>query len=87
MEMVVAHFPRCGIVFVLRAVLYMFVRYLMGSGLWCFRCLMFMPSGLVELLFGLFEIVYRTGVLVSNICLVERFLILLPVGLLILSVL
>ena len=33
----------------------MFVRYLIASGPTCLRCLMSMPSGLVELLFVLFE--------------------------------
>ena len=56
MGMIVAHFQRWGIVLVLRAVLYMFVRYLIVSGLRCLRCLMFMPSGPVELLFLLFKV-------------------------------
>ena len=60
MEMLVAPFPKCGIVLVLRAVLYMFVRYLMTSGPRYLRFLMFMPSGPVELLFVLFEIANRT---------------------------
>ena len=55
MGMTVARFQRWGIVLVFRAVLYMFVRYLIASGLTCLRCLMSMPSGLVELLFVLFE--------------------------------
>ena len=55
MGMTVARFQRWGIVLVFRAVLYMFVRYLIASGLTCLRYLMSMPSGLVELLFVLFE--------------------------------
>ena len=43
--MIVARFQRWVIVLVFRAVLYMFVRYLMASGPRCLRCLMFMPSG------------------------------------------
>ena len=47
--MIVAHFQRWGdIVLMFRAMLYMFVRYLMASGSRCLRCLMFMPSGPVE---------------------------------------
>ena len=55
MGMIVARFQRWGIVLVFRAVLYMFVRYLMASDPRCLRCLMFMPSGPLELLFVLFE--------------------------------
>ena len=56
METVVAPFPRCVIVLVFRAVLYMFVRYLMASDCMFFRCMMFMQSCPVESLFVLFEI-------------------------------
>ena len=55
MGMIVARFQRWGIVLVFRAVLYMFLRYLIVSGPTCLRCLMSMPSGAVELLFVLFE--------------------------------
>ena len=55
MGMIVARFQRWGIMLVFRAVLYMFVRYLIASGHSCLRCLMSMPSGPVELLFVLFE--------------------------------
>ena len=50
-----ARFKRWGIVLVFRAVLYMFVRYLMASGPRCLSCLMFMSSGPVKLLFVLFK--------------------------------
>ena len=40
----------------LRAALYMFVRYLMASGSRFLRCLMFMPSGPVEFLFVPFQL-------------------------------
>ena len=55
MAMIVARFQRWGIMLVLRAVLHMFVRYLLASGPRYLSCLMFMPSGPVELLFVLFE--------------------------------
>ena len=55
MEMIVAHFQIGGIVLVFRAVLYMFVRYLMASGPRCLSYLMSVPSGPMELLFVLFE--------------------------------
>ena len=55
MARILARFQRWGIVLVLRAVLYMFVRYLMASGPRCLRCLMCMLSNPVELLFVLFE--------------------------------
>ena len=47
----------------------------MASGCRCVRCLMFMPSGPVELLFVLFEMANCTCVVVSRISLVVRFLI------------
>ena len=47
MEMIVESFQSWGIELVLRAMLYIFVRYLMASGPRCFRCLMFMPSASV----------------------------------------
>ena len=37
MEIIVAPFPRCNIVLIFGAVLYIFVRYLMESDLRCFR--------------------------------------------------
>ena len=48
------------IMLVLRAVLYMFMRYLMSSNPKCQRRRMFMPLGPVKLLFVLFEIDNRT---------------------------
>ena len=74
MGMIVARFQRWGIVLVLRAMLSMFVRYLMASGPRCLRCLMFMSSGPVELLFVLFEMANFTCVTVSCISLVGRIL-------------
>ena len=49
--MIFACFQVLGIVFVLMEMLNMCVRYLMAVGPRCFRCLMFMLSGPVELLF------------------------------------
>jgi len=46
-----AVFQIWGIVFVLSAMLYICVRYVIAFGPRCFRCLMFMLSGPVELLF------------------------------------
>ena len=86
MKMIVASFQRWGIVLVLRAMLYMFVRYLMASGPRCLRCLM-LPSGPVELLFMLFEMANCTCVEVSQIFLVERFLIVWYTSLFVLLVL
>ena len=83
----VARFQRWGIVLVFRAVLYMFVKYLMASDPRCLRCLMLMPSGPVEMLFVLFEIANCTCVVVSHISYVGRFLIVWPMWLLILFVL
>ena len=68
--MIVARFQRWGIMLVLKAMLYMFVRYLMASGP---RCLMVMPSGPVQL-FVLFEMANCICVVVSCISLVERVL-------------
>ena len=47
----------------------------MASGLRCLRCLMFMPSGPVELLFVLFDMANCTYVMVSHIvnCLLKAF--------------
>ena len=75
MGMIVAHFQRCGIVLLLRALLYMFVRYLMASGPSYLRCLMFTPLWPVELLFVLFEMASRSCVVVKSILSVVRFLI------------
>ena len=61
----------------------MFVRNLMASGPRCLMCLMFMPSGPVELWFVLFEIANYTCVVVSHISMVERFLIIWSMCLLI----
>ena len=87
MGMIVARFQRWGIVLVLRAMLYMFVSYLMASVPRCLRCLMFMPSVLVELLFVLFEMANCTCVVVSCISLVARVLIVRSMCMLILFVL
>ena len=51
MGMILAVFHMCGMLFVLSTLLYRLVRYVMASGPRCFRCLMFMLSGPVELLF------------------------------------
>ena len=75
--MIVACFQRWKIVLVLWAMLYMSVRYLIASGPKCLRCLMFMLSGPLELLFVLFEMSDCTCVVVSCISLVERVLIIL----------
>ena len=84
MGMIVACFQRWGIVFVLKAMLYMFVRYLVASGPRCLRCLMFMPSGPMELLFMLFEMDNCTCVVVSCIYSVRKVLIVWSMYLLIL---
>ena len=65
----------------------MFVRCLMASGPRCLMCLMFMPSGPVELLYVLFEMANCTCVVVSHICSVGKFLIVWSMCLLILFVL
>ena len=52
MGIILASFHICGMMFSLRDVLYMCVRYCMASGPRFFRCLMFTLSGPVELLFG-----------------------------------
>ena len=57
-----------------RAVLYMFVRYLMESDSRCLRCLMFMPSGPVELLLVLFEMANCICKVASHISSIGRFL-------------
>ena len=67
MEMIAARFQRWDIVLVLRARLYIFVRYLMASRPRCLKCLMFMPSGPAELLFVLFEVAICTCVMISTI--------------------
>ena len=87
MGMIVVCFQRWGIVLVLRAMLYMFVRYLMASGSRCLRYLMFMPSDSVELLFVLFDMANCTCAVVSCIFLVVHFLIVWSICLLILFVL
>ena len=87
MGMIVACFQRWGIVLVLRAMLYMSVRYLMASSSRCLRCLMFMPSGQVELLFMLFEIANCTCVVVNRISSVGKLWIVWSMYLLILFVL
>ena len=82
-----ARFQRWGIVLMLRAMLYMFVGYLMANSLRCLRCLVFMPSGPVELLLVLFEMANCTCVVVSHISSVGRVLIVWFMCLLILLVL
>ena len=54
-EIIEICFQKGGIVLVLRA-MYVFVRYLVASGLGCFICLIVMPSGSVVLLFVLFKV-------------------------------
>ena len=68
-SIIVACFQRCGV-----SVEYSAVHakgYLMASGPRCFRFLMLMLSGPVELLFGLFEVASHTCVVVGTICLWE----------------
>ena len=77
-EMIMAFFPKCGIVLVLRAVKYMLVRHLMVSSPRYFRCLIFMLSGTVELLFVLFEIANRPSV--SSFCQSEDFMVYLSLN-------
>ena len=72
-EMIVAHFQRWGIALVFREVSYKFVRYVMASGSRCLRCLMFMPAGLVKLLFVLFEMASCTCIVEVVFC-SEKFL-------------
>ena len=67
MGMILTHFQRWGVVIVLKAILYMFVRYLMASGPKHLNCLMFMPSDSVELLFVPFKMANCTCVKVSCI--------------------
>ena len=61
-------FPKMGIVLV-------FVWYLITSCPRCFRFLMFMLSGAVELLFMLFEMAYCTYVVVDSMSSIIRFLL------------
>ena len=58
----------------LRTVLHMFVKYLMASAPRFLRCLMFMPSGSMKLLFVLLEMANCTCAVISRILLVGRFL-------------
>ena len=60
-----ASFQVCGIVFVLSAMLKMFVRNVSAKVPKCLRCLMFMLSGPVELLF--LECLMASSVCVSVI--------------------
>ena len=87
MGMIVACFQGWGIVLMLRAMLYMFVRYLMASDPRCLRYPRFMLLGPGELLFVLFEISNCTFVMVNYISLVGRVLIVWSIYLLILLVL
>ena len=80
-------FSKMGIVLVLRAMLQMFMRYLMASGPRYLRCLMFMLSGPVKLLLMLFESANCTCVMASCISSIERFLVVWSICLLILFVL
>ena len=82
MGMIATCFQRWGIVLLLKAMLYMFVRHLMASGPRCLRCLMFIPSGPVEL-FMMFEMANCTCVVVSHISSVGRVLIVWSICLLI----
>ena len=58
--MIVARFQRWVVVF--RAVLYMFVRCQLASGSGCLSCLIFVPSGPMELFLVLFEMANCTCV-------------------------
>ena len=58
----------------------------MARGPKCFRCLMLMPSGPVELLFVLFEMASCISVVVSCIASAGRFLIVRSMRLLVLFV-
>ena len=62
-----ANFHMCGIMFLLRAVVYMLVRKLSPRGPMCFRCLMLRLSGPTELLFLLCCIASWTWVVVRVI--------------------
>ena len=73
MGMIVGCFQRWVIVLVLRAMLYMFVRYLLASGPRCLRYLIVMPSAPVELLFVLLEMANCSCVVVSCISWWEGF--------------
>ena len=48
---ILASFQICGIMFLLRAMLYVSFRYSRAIGPRCFKCFIFMLSGPVELLF------------------------------------
>ena len=60
MGMILASFQICGMTFVLIDKLKMWVRNCMASGPRCFKCLMFMLSGPVELLFEALDIANET---------------------------
>ena len=62
-----ANFHMWGIMFLLRAVVYMLVRKVSPRGPMCFRCLMLRLSGHNELLFLLCCIAYWTWVVVRVI--------------------
>ena len=62
-----ANFHMWGIMFLLRAVVYMFVRKVSPRGSMCFRCLMQRLSGPTELLFLLCCIASWTWVVVRVI--------------------
>ena len=61
-----ANFYMWGIMFLLRAVVYMLVRKVSQRGPMCFRCLMLRLSGPSELLFLLCCIAFWTWVVVSD---------------------
>ncbi len=62
-----ANFHMCGIMFLLRAAVYMLVRKVSPRGPMCFRCLMLRLSGPTELLFLLCCIASWTWVVVRVI--------------------
>ena len=60
----------------------MFARYFMANQ--CFKCLMFMSSGPVELLLVLFELAKHTEIMMSCLSSMRRFVIVHYMSLLIL---
>ena len=58
--MILASFRICGMSFVFRDMLKKYVRYFMATGPRCFRCLILILSGPVELLFGALDIASDT---------------------------
>ena len=84
--MIFASFHVCGIMFVLRILLYMLVRNVIAVGPRCFRCLMFMLSGPVELLFLADLIAFMVSCSVIVMVVVGSLLMALLVFLLFMSV-